>query len=241
MGSMMGPQKTVFLDWVSTRLTPVCLPLNIGCITFNMPLTKCTVRPQQAQTFFSTAVDQGLPTALFSSLLKRQEPGAYTFGEIDQSQFTGDITYTDIDSSQGFWSFTPESLSIGDETFTINPPTALAGIADTGTTLLLVDDAIVNQYYSGVPSATFSQAAGLVIFDCDETLPSFSLNIPGYQATVPGDFINFGVFTGNECIGGLQSSSGIGFNIFGDIFLKSQYVVFDRSQAQPRIGFAPQA
>jgi aspergillopepsin I len=46
--------------------------------------------------------------------------------------------------------------------------------------------------------------------------------------------------TSVSCFGGIQSNSGVGFSIFGDIFLKSQYVVFDQTQGTPRIGFGQQ-
>jgi Eukaryotic aspartyl protease len=42
------------------------------------------------------------------------------------------------------------------------------------------------------------------------------------------------------CFGGLQSNTGIGLSIYGDIFIKSQFVVFDGS-ASPRLGVAPKS
>ncbi|KAJ4391832.1 hypothetical protein N0V93_005452 [Gnomoniopsis smithogilvyi] len=175
-----------------------------------------------------------------TALLKRGEPGAYTFGAIDTSQFIGSITFTPIDSSQGFWTFSPDGLTIGTTTFSV-PDGLLTGIADTGTTLLLVFDNIAATYYARVAGAQFSNTFGAYIFPCSAALPDFTVDINGYSATVPGEFINFGVVTGNTCFGGIQSASGLPFNIYGDIFLKSQFVVFDRTQATPRIGFANQA
>ncbi|KAK2814347.1 hypothetical protein FQN49_008212 [Arthroderma sp. PD_2] len=71
-------------------------------------------------------------------------------------------------------------------------------------------------------------------------LPDFTLSIGGYNAVVPGKFINYQPIDGSTCFGGLQSGGSIGGpNIFGDVFLKSQFVVWDTQG--PRIGFAPQA
>lgn len=50
--------------------------------------------------------------------------------------------------------------------------------------------------------------------------------------------MNAAPVSSSQCYGGLQSSSGLGINIFGDVALKSAYVVFDNNNGQPRIGWA---
>ena len=196
-----------------------------------------TVKPDQQQTFFDNA-KSSLSSPLFTAVLKHQAPGSYDFGYIDSSKYTGSIAYTPVDSSQGFWSFNSNSYTIGSGSPT---SASISGIADTGTTLLLVDDPIVTGYYSSVPSASYDANQGGYTFPCSSTLPDITFNIGGYSATVSGSLINFAPTdsTGTTCFGGIQSNTGIGQSIFGDIFLKSQFVVFDSNG--PQLGFAPQA
>ena len=50
-----------------------------------------------------------------------------------------------------------------------------------------------------------------------------------YQAVIPGSQLNFQTVdrAGTTCAGALQSNGGAGIQIYGDIFFKAQYVVFD--------------
>ncbi|KAJ5250266.1 hypothetical protein N7489_000676 [Penicillium chrysogenum] len=195
-----------------------------------------TISPKPQTTFFDT-VKSDLDKPLFAVTLKHGAPGTYDFGYIDKKKFTGSLTYTDVDNSQGFWSFTADSYKVG--TGSAGP--SIEGIADTGTTLLLLDDGVVSDYYKKVDGAKNNYSAGGYVFPCDADLPDFTVTIGSYDAVVPGKHIKYApVTTGSSsCFGGIQSNSGIGFSIFGDIFLKSQYVVFDAEG--PRLGFAAQA
>ncbi|KAJ5101927.1 hypothetical protein NUU61_004149 [Penicillium alfredii] len=196
-----------------------------------------TVKPKSQTTFFDTIKSQ-LDSPLFAVTLKHNAPGSYDFGFIDKSKFKGDLTYADVDSSQGFWQFTADGYKIGDSG---SSGSSIDGIADTGTTLMLLPDTIVSEYYKQVDGAEEDSSAGGYTFACSSKLPDFTVTIGKYNAVVSGDLINYAPLTegSSTCFGGIQSNSGLGFSIFGDIFLKSQYVVFDSEG--PRLGFAPQA
>lgn len=111
-------------------------------------------------------------------------------------------------------------------------------ISDTGTTLLLLDDTIVDAYYKKVDGAQYDSSQGGYVFPSDSTPPDLSFKIGDYTATIPGKYIAFASVGSSQTFGGVQSNSGIGLSIFGDIFLKSQYVVFDSEG--PKLGFAAQ-
>jgi aspergillopepsin I len=153
--------------------------------------------------------------------------------------------------------FTADGYKIGTAT---GASGSLTGIADTGTTLLLIDDSVVSEYYAKVKGAKNDATQGGFTFPCSATLPNFSLVIGGETRTgksleyhnedrlkltkpsVPGSYVNYAPISSGSstCFGGIQSDAGVGFSIFGDIFLKSQYVVFDVSTGAPRIAFGQQ-
>jgi hypothetical protein len=199
-----------------------------------------TVKPTQQKTFFDN-VKSGLASPLFAVTLKYHAAGTYDFGAIDSTKYTGDITYVDVKTTNGFWEFTVSGYSVGSGSTVTS---SIDAIADTGTTLLYLPTAAVSAYYKSVSGAQDSTSDGGWVFPCSATLPSFSLVIGGVKQTVPGKFINYSpVTTGSStCFGGIQDNTGIGFSILGDIFLKSKYVVHKSpSSGSPTIGFAQQA
>ncbi|KAL4722242.1 hypothetical protein ACLX1H_011022 [Fusarium chlamydosporum] len=193
-----------------------------------------TVKPTKQKTFFDNAISN-LQSPVFTADLKHQQPGKYNFGFIDTSAYKGKIGYASVDSSQGFWDFTATGYSIGSASLNRSP---IDGIADTGTTLLLLPDAVASAYYAKVSGARYDSNQGGYTFRCSSTLPNFSFAVGGVTITVPGSYINYAPVTdgSSTCFGGIQSSDDIGINIFGDIALKAAFVVFDGGNQ--RVGWA---
>lgn len=87
--------------------------------------------------------------------------------------------------------FTPGGYAIAGGKEVQPGASAMMGIADTGTTLMLVDATIAKAYYKKVSGSSVSNTYGGYVFNCDATLPDFVLYIGGYAATVPGEYINY--------------------------------------------------
>ena len=204
------------------------------------------------------------PFSITSS--RHAEVGAYEFGRIDKSKFKGDLAYTPVDSSHGFWEFASSSFAVGDGPVQTNRAGSPA-IADTGTSLMLVDDNVAEAYWSQVQGSGVDPTLKGFVFPCNAPLPDFHVALgEKYMATIPGDLKKFSaarglpgsefpflpprraakrrVFETSEltsfplgCFGGLQSNNGQNLQIYGDVMFKSQFVVFDGGNTA--IGFAP--
>ncbi|KAI0390720.1 aspartic peptidase domain-containing protein [Xylariaceae sp. FL0594] len=187
-----------------------------------------TVTPTAEKTWFDNAAGN-LDVAAWTADLKYHTAGTYDFGVIDDSKYTGDIAYVDVDNSQGFWGFTAD----------INGE-SVSGIADTGTTLAFFPDTVVKAYYADVDGAQFDQQQGGYVFPCDASLPDLTFSPGDASITIPGQYINYAPAdaSGKTCFGGIQSNTDIGLSIYGDIALKAAFVVFDQSQGSPRLGWA---
>lgn len=134
--------------------------------------------------------------------------------------------------------FSTSGYQIGDQSFT---STTIKGIADTGTTLLMLPTAVVEAYYKQVSGASYDSTQGGYTFACDADLPDFTLGIgtEGGRIVIPGDYVNYAPLdsANTTCYGGIQDDSDIGFAIFGDVALKAAFVIFEGGDS-PRLGWA---
>ena len=188
-----------------------------------------TVKPTAAKTFFDTIAD-GLDKPILAADLRPGAPGSYSFGEINTKAFTGQLTEIPIDNSKGFWQFQASTFSVGNNGSVQQNTQNSPAIADTGTTLMLADDSIVQGYYSQVQGAQFDTQARLFVYPCSSRLPDLSITIgTNYKAVIPGKLLNFQALdtAGRQCAGALQSNNGAKIQIYGDIFFKAQYTVFN--------------
>lgn len=156
-----------------------------------------TVKPQQQKTFFDNVMPS-LAEKVFTADLRKNSVGAYTFGMVDSTKFTGPMTYVPVNTTNGFWQFASTKFAVGTGAAKASNPTGQA-IADTGTTLILADPTVVNGYYSQVPSAKNNAQVGGVTIDCNAQLPDLMLAVGDtYMARVKGSDINFAQVQGNS-------------------------------------------
>lgn len=162
----------------------------------------------------------------------------YTFGYIDQdvlstSNTTADqIQYTPVDNSQGFWQFASASYAINGKKHTVSGNTA---IADTGTTLALVSDAVCKAIYAAIPGAKYDSSQQGYIFPASTTaaqLPSVSFAVGNNLYTIQKDDLAFSSAGTDMVFGGIQSRGDLTFDILGDTFLKSVYAIFDQGNTR---------
>jgi len=205
------------------------------------------VRPKKQLTWFDN-IRGKLAQPLFVSNLKKNSSGSFDFGYLDKKKYRGDLAWVHVNSTKGFWDFRVEGWGVGDGDIR---RISTNNIVDTGSSLWFMPEELVKDYYSKVPGAqappksAATNIPGMVAgytFPCSAHLPDIQLVVGGKKVSVPGKNMNYQVMSraSNRCFGGLQARAPyMPFNLFGDIFLKGMYVVFEhKPNGQPRIGVA---
>jgi len=211
-----------------------------GLLGLAFPQLNTVSTPQK--TPVENMIEEGLISQpLFTVKLDKDDSnGFYTFGYIDTSVTSNSIQYTAVDSSNGFWEFSSATLKIGNSTH--SRASGNTAIADTGTTLILLDDASVSAIYSSISGANLDSTQGGYIFPTSAaaSLPDLSFAVGEYMYTIPGADLAFADAGNGMSFGSVQSRGQNPQDILGDVFLKRVYVVFEQGDS-PRIGVAQRA
>ncbi|KAI0179170.1 aspartic endopeptidase [Hypoxylon sp. FL1284] len=180
-------------------------------------------------------------TSAFYSSRDENPESFYTFGFVDQDlvkKSGQDIHWTEVDNSQGFWSIASESCSVNGEKIELSSNTA---IADTGTTLALLSDQVVEKIYDQIPGATYDWLNQGYIFPVTvkaDDLPEIKVAVGDAEYVIQKEDLAFALTDDKQnWYGGIQSRGEMPFDILGDTFLKSVYAIWD--QGNKRFGLVP--
>ncbi|KAE8234311.1 hypothetical protein CF326_g642 [Tilletia indica] len=190
-----------------------------------------TIAQFNAPPFFDTLVSQGTaPQNVFAFGLW-PEGARLDLGQIVAEAYQGDITYSKVDDSDGFWTTSFEVTGAeGTQT----------GIIDTGTTLILGPVDVVTAIYKSLGVETQVQDGQVYGVYPTNSPPTITFTFNGTPFTLSPEALSFQVQGENTIAGLIGGDLGAGPAwIVGDTFLQDVYAVFDKGNLQ--VGFAPKA
>ena len=187
---------------------------------------------------FNEMIDQKvIMEQVFSIYLQKDgndtSGGEITFGGIDNTKFSGDLTYVPI-SREGYWQFSLDGFAFDDQEICED---GCEAAINTGSTLILGPTQAVEMLQIEIGAKKTGN--GQYIVDCYKvsSLPSITFVIGGKKFQMTG---NDYIFQNNRnCYSGFYASNlpSESLWILGDIFLSKFYSVYDYENK--RIGFAP--
>jgi cathepsin D len=160
--------------------------------------------------------------------------GELTLCGNDPNHYTGNINWVPV-SRQKYWQLAGDSISVGTTSLVTG---GFAGIADTGTSLMVGPTTVITQIQKAIGATPIIH--GEYTVDCSKlsSMPNVVFTINGVQYTLtPNDYV---LKVSGMCLSGfmgmdLPAETGIQW-ILGDVFIGKYYTIFDRGQN--RLGFA---
>ncbi|CUM64810.1 uncharacterized protein PRCAT00002423001 [Priceomyces carsonii] len=151
--------------------------------------------------------------------------GTIIFGGIDEAKYSGDLVSLPIQSN--------DSVAVDLNGFTTsNGKVDFTGdsiILDSGTTLALLPSATLSSLASSL-GASYLAADELYEIDCNTGNKTFTVNFPGVDIKVPLSDVVVSLYNSDGskadiCALGIESDEQ--YHLFGDIFLRNMYLVYD--------------
>ncbi|KAL8243800.1 hypothetical protein R6Q59_010058 [Mikania micrantha] len=157
--------------------------------------------------------------------------GEIVFGGVDTGRYTGNITYTTTASASA-WEIPVDDIFVNNSGCGFNGKTA---IIDTGTSYILMPPTDAKRFLALIPGSVNTGETFTV--PCDSKV-NVQVSFSGVRYSISAkDYIGR-TMAGNTCSCNIIGHQAFGANqwIFGDVFMKNVYTVFDFDQA--RVGFA---
>ncbi|KAF5560443.1 hypothetical protein FPHYL_6647 [Fusarium phyllophilum] len=196
------------------------------------------VVPKKQKTFFETLLPTLKKKVFAANLRVDGKPATWDFGYIDDTKFKGKVAYTPVVSTK-YWSMNVSSYAVGKGSFTSKKKVGEV-IVDSGTYLVYLPEAVVNDYYSHIKGYKLTDG-GSPTYPCNSTVPDFHFKIDSTTLTIPGRDVNYTVYDPNSrlCTGAITTQLNSKYSVLGNLFMKNYYVVHSQEEATPKLGFAP--
>ncbi|KAJ6572095.1 acid protease [Mycena capillaripes] len=201
----------------------------------------------QAQGFFASLVDQGLPS-LFSLFVTPNAVGGaeLTIGGIDESKFNGTLKFASLaDSGSPTWSLTSPRISVNGKTTSLLKQSRDI-IFDSGTSNILFSTDTTEAIYALISPQIKAHAAepGTYGIACSliPTLPAVidigftDENGKAFNLTIPSSELSVGPFSDSPSTCQTLINAFDGLDLVGGSVLKHYYSVWD--VGSQRMGFA---
>ncbi|KAJ3099229.1 hypothetical protein HDU97_003338 [Phlyctochytrium planicorne] len=166
-----------------------------------------------------------------------QGSGELVLGGDNPGRYSGTVTCLPL-AQQSYWVF-----SIASATYKVrNAQGSLGGslnyaIADTGTTLAILDDRVASNINSAI-GASFNSQYGVYIVPCSvrDNGPAVVFNMGGADFSIPSSIYVLQDGSGTCFSGFAGGASGGSVAILGDTFLRAYYSIYDKDNS--RVCFA---
>ncbi|KAG0211678.1 hypothetical protein BGX28_007572 [Mortierella sp. GBA30] len=217
--------------------------LAFGTLSTSIASTKTVFENMMAQNL----VERGI----FSFYLGKsnlQGGGEVIFGGLDMSRVEPGhkITYTPVTRAK-YWQINVSNVFVNGKSILVGnngnngngKRSDIAGIMDTGTTLMVLPEKLAHDIHQRIRGAKVMDPSYTVPCNLANQDPEgrVELEIEGERFGVPfEDLVREETEDPGTCYSGIQTSSA-DFIIIGDVFIKNNYVVFD--QENKRVGLAP--
>jgi len=238
MGGDVTVTDQVFAEVSTVSFGPLNIAFAAGKFDGIMGLGFKSISVDQIPTPFEQMISQKLisqPVFAFYLQQDANQAGELTFGGVDSSKFTGDLTYVPL-TNETYWQVALEGMSYDGSSVTSN----VHAIIDSGTSLLAGPKDQV---------AKIAQKAGATLvagkeytIDCSKisSLPDLDITLGG-GAKFTLKASDYVLQVSGQCLFafmGIELPPQLGeMWILGDVFMRKYYSVFD--YGQKRVGFAP--